>query len=184
MTSQALHVCKLNYISTTFLVPHAKYPIFDKIFAKEDPWLTREGEIWVSFVRVKFALIFAFINVGPVLYEVWCLNSACHPGGCYWNYFPGNLSCSKNSATPFRIKHTDFKLWVPKFQMSCIDLTSKMGHKADSRFGPSQWETALLCDISHWLGINPESALGHQDYLSLGHLGDMPYWRHHKETQI
>ena len=33
-------------------------------------------------------------------------------------------------------------------------------HRADSRFAPSQWETALLCnDISHWLGASLESAL-------------------------
>ena len=32
--------------------------------------------------------------------------------------------------------------------------------RADSRFAPSQWETASLCnDISHWLGANLESAL-------------------------
>ena len=30
----------------------------------------------------------------------------------------------------------------------------------DSRFAPSQWETALLCnDVSHWLGASLESAL-------------------------
>ena len=33
--------------------------------------------------------------------------------------------------------------------------------RADSRFVPSQWETALLCnDVSHWLGASLESALG------------------------
>ena len=33
-------------------------------------------------------------------------------------------------------------------------------YRADSRFAPSQWETALLCnDVSHWLGTNLESAL-------------------------
>ena len=32
--------------------------------------------------------------------------------------------------------------------------------RADSRFAPSQWEKALLCnDVSHWLGTNLESAL-------------------------
>ena len=32
--------------------------------------------------------------------------------------------------------------------------------RADSRFAPSQWETALLCnDVSHWLGAKLESAL-------------------------
>ena len=31
---------------------------------------------------------------------------------------------------------------------------------ADSRFAPSQWETALLCnDVSHWLGASSKSAL-------------------------
>ena len=31
---------------------------------------------------------------------------------------------------------------------------------ADSRFAPSQWETALLCnDVSHWLGASLDSAL-------------------------
>ena len=32
--------------------------------------------------------------------------------------------------------------------------------RADSRFAPSQWETALLCnDVSHWLGARLASAL-------------------------
>ena len=32
--------------------------------------------------------------------------------------------------------------------------------RADYRFAPSQWETALLCnDVSHWLGTSLESAL-------------------------
>ena len=32
--------------------------------------------------------------------------------------------------------------------------------RADSRFAPSQWETALLCnDVSHWLVASPESTL-------------------------
>ena len=32
--------------------------------------------------------------------------------------------------------------------------------RADSRFAPSQWETALLCNhVSHWLGASVESAL-------------------------
>ena len=31
-------------------------------------------------------------------------------------------------------------------------------YRVDSRFAPSQWETALLCnDVSHWLGANLES---------------------------
>ena len=33
-------------------------------------------------------------------------------------------------------------------------------HRAYSRFAPSHWEMALLCnDVSHWLGASPESGL-------------------------
>ena len=36
-----------------------------------------------------------------------------------------------------------------------------MGHRADSRLVPGQWETSLQSNaISHWLGANLESALG------------------------
>ena len=46
-------------------------------------------------------------------------------------------------------------------------------YRADSRFAPSQWETALLSnDVSNWLGTNLESALcifapvtGHQCFV-------------------
>ena len=37
---------------------------------------------------------------------------------------------------------------------------SKIIYRADSRFAPSQWETALHCkDVSHWLGASLESTL-------------------------
>ena len=38
--------------------------------------------------------------------------------------------------------------------------TSAARYRADSRFVPSQWEMAFLCnDVSHWLGANLESSL-------------------------
>ena len=37
-------------------------------------------------------------------------------------------------------------------------VTIRSIHRPDSRFAPSQWETALHCnDVSHWLGANLES---------------------------
>ena len=40
--------------------------------------------------------------------------------------------------------------------------------RVDSRFAPSQWETALLCnDDSHWLGASLESAMNIIDTLYL-----------------
>ena len=45
--------------------------------------------------------------------------------------------------------------------VSCLCHCGSVCHiRAESRFAPSQWETALLCnDVSHWLGANLESAL-------------------------
>ena len=50
----------------------------------------------------------------------------------------------------------------------------ELGHRwfaylrANSRFAPSQWETALLCnDVSHWLGASLESALYSHDPTSV-----------------
>ena len=43
----------------------------------------------------------------------------------------------------------------------CWPFSAETGIRADSRFAPSQWETALLCNnASHWLDTNLESALG------------------------
>ena len=44
--------------------------------------------------------------------------------------------------------------------LSIVTLFTINSCRADSRFAPSQWETALLCnDVSHWLGASLESAL-------------------------
>ena len=49
------------------------------------------------------------------------------------------------------VTHTTWSPWIPGGQ----DKT-----RADSRFVPSQWETALRSNaVSHWLGTNLESAL-------------------------
>ena len=47
-----------------------------------------------------------------------------------------------------------------KFESKYKILHSGRCTRADSRFAPSQWETALLCNkVSHWLGTSLESAL-------------------------
>ena len=44
-----------------------------------------------------------------------------------------------------------------------IHFTKELIIRADSRFAPNQWETALLCnDVYHWLGASIESALKFQ----------------------
>ena len=49
---------------------------------------------------------------------------------------------------------------TPTFYQTLAGVTHCMYYRADSRFTPSQWETALHCnDVIHWLGANLESAL-------------------------
>ena len=58
---------------------------------------------------------------------------------------------------------TRFQSWAYK------GLVKWLPPRADSRFAPSQWQTALLCnDVSHWLGANLGSALSyHWCYANL-----------------
>ena len=59
----------------------------------------------------------------------------------------------------FRVQYLPSqRLWKTCHTIFCR--SNNNGYSADSRFAPSQWETALLCnDVSHWLGTNLESAL-------------------------
>ena len=51
-------------------------------------------------------------------------------------------------------------------------------YRADSRFAPSQWEPALICnDISHWLGTNLESAMIYKVFLIFHTLLNFLYCR-------
>ena len=62
-----------------------------------------------------------------------------------------------------------FWMWVSGFLFVCLFLMWMSVplsffpwcfYRADPRFAPSQWDTALLCNnISHWLGASLESAL-------------------------
>ena len=66
--------------------------------------------------------------------------------------------CWPRSLSPYGIIWPQWVNWLGPIQRDiayCI--------RADSRFAPSQWETAsLFNDISHWLGANLESALSLQ----------------------
>ena len=66
-----------------------------------------------------------------------------------WSSIPSGSRSRKTPVTPQSLKTL------------CLGaLDSFIFFRADPRFVPSQWETALLCnDISHWLGAILESAL-------------------------
>ena len=47
-----------------------------------------------------------------------------------------------------------------RHESSYVVMTGFVMSRADSRFAPSQWNNALICnDVSHWLGASLESAL-------------------------
>ena len=49
---------------------------------------------------------------------------------------------------------------VTQLSLSAVAIPGNYLYMTDSRFAPSQWETALLCnDVSHRLGTNLESAM-------------------------
>ena len=51
---------------------------------------------------------------------------------------------------PLDLLHATLRL---KPALAHFTLEKNRHYRADSRFAPSQWETALLCnDVSHWLG--------------------------------
>ena len=55
-----------------------------------------------------------------------------------------------------------YRIVESKYVVRCYhtSVACLIKYRADSRFAPSQWETALLCnDVSHWLGASLESAL-------------------------
>ena len=61
-----------------------------------------------------------------------------------------------------KLTHWGVLLMRMECQMLHMSICHSAGsvYRADSRFAPSQWETALLCnDISHWLGASLETAL-------------------------
>ena len=105
-------------------------------------------------------------------HNLWLLqtsNGACHHGGHNWNYYPGSLSLTHcpledvNEILDGLVPSGDKPLPEPMLMqiMSPYCVTRpQCVNRADSRFAPSQWETALLCNnVSHWLGASLESAL-------------------------
>ena len=61
---------------------------------------------------------------------------------------------------------------------SCYNVTCAWyTGRADSKFAPSQWETALLCnDVSHWLGASLESRFTPSQWEMALLCNDVSHW--------
>ena len=105
------------------------------------PQWVQQNFLYRTYLNPSSAIL--YINISSV--NTICLKA----------YWPGNLISfmSVNIWYQAAIFHLyKFMVWTAEW--------NDIWPRADSRFAPSQWETALLCnDISHWLGTNLESAL-------------------------
>ena len=102
-----------------------------------------------------------------------------------WNYILKKIPSCLRASTGL-VCNTS---WVPTsichiliYPQPSIDSTAHHSFRADSRFAPSQWEMALLCnDVSHWVGANLEPALLFQLKQVIGFVWplDIDFWVHH-----
>ena len=85
---------------------------------------------------------------------------------CLCQYFTPTGSCRYFTPTCGYPESENIKLYIHGAKnhdwenSGSIASSHDSYYRADSRFAPSQWETALLCnDVSHWLGASLESSL-------------------------
>ena len=77
---------------------------------------------------------------------------------CCWSSADRQNICHDCSQ---KLKHS---LWYGSLGITvywCLSELVLNCFNAEFRFVPSQWETVLLCDVSHWLGASLESALSY-----------------------
>ena len=78
-----------------------------------------------------------------------------------------SLNAFHNLTVLWCAQHCDSCCHVAGNLTGIVWLCADKWYRADSRFAPSQWKTALLCnDVSHWLGAHLESALWYMTLIS------------------
>ena len=120
--------------------------MFSLICVWINSWVnTREAGDLRRYYTHYDVIIMIVCNMGAILSSPYC-SDACT------NYF--TLLVTKGN-----VFYTPKMKWFTCNQMGWY----KGYHRANARFAPSQWETALLCsNVSHWLGASLESALYHE----------------------
>ena len=96
-----------------------------------------------------------------VLVMAWCCQPISHGLNHWWPRSPMWYDITRQQWVNIKIH---FEMQQQSFTERHTPLvgliTTPYVSRTDSRFAPSQWETALLCNaISHWLGANLKSSL-------------------------
>ena len=89
-----------------------------------------------------------------LMWNCWCIQGIC------WKFMSSSMNVVQISI--YDILYLIFDTYFIDDYLKCYysDDEHHLCYRTDSRFAPSQWEMALLCnDISHWLGASLESAL-------------------------
>ena len=103
--------------------------------------------------------------------ECWDLSINLFANGGFIGYHNGKLGATSDKASTMifwglsvhmrSMFHMDSIICLHCLDLDVISVQIS-NYRADSRFAPSQWETALLCnDVSHWLGASLESHLNY-----------------------
>ena len=100
--------------------------------------------VWMLLILSRSYIKQSFIDIVALMSMLW-------HNGVHW--FPrGGIYRPGSSSWIAMAGHKHHDEWDPVRHLSIF--------RADSRFAPSQWETALLCnDVSHCLGAKLESTL-------------------------
>ena len=150
----------------------------------KENWVCCNGKNTVSWLMITWRkLEFEVPSVLFTLHQMKAFNlhpGRSNPGGlnimlilCIFK--PGNLA-TPQATLPFK--------WRLLRNFQATETWILPLNRADSKFVPSQWEKALLCnDVFHWLGANPELALI-EGYLSTDSVTKNDLLTKYKSNQV
>ena len=108
--------------------------------------------------------------------ETYLSNRACHPGGHYWEHYPGALSLSQVNVTHLKIGHTcRFHLRVPDLYVFLVRLLSLIDQFNKSQNAPAPYPQCPIQNrnvhISVLNGALWDMKQVHSGICELGQLG-------------
>ena len=124
-----------------------------------------QSNVFRAYGRVSRGLFprvrrYGLLYLQPVEYDQWWGWWFETPSCPLWRHHNGTAICASKvtrSLDAWKNESLCEELCVGACDMQCA---ARIVFRADSRFAPRQWETALLCnDVSHWLGASLKSAL-------------------------
>ena len=124
-------------------------------------WVESTGHRWIPLTRASDV-------------EIWCILWSAHKQAVeqtsdapvlgttsrsLWRHFYADFQPA-SAVLHERLPNVSSSVETSFLIQPSIEKRAGISNRADSRFAPSQWETALICnDVSHWLGSSLESTM-------------------------